>query len=137
MSEIYQTKGLKGFYAGALPNIARGLLKNSYRYPLLVGLPNFYKNQLPQSIQERKALVKFMTSSSIALFESILTCPIERIKVYFMTTTEKLSYRQFFTNNQGRLFQELFRGFGPLFARQCMAWTAVLQTDLKVKTFIR
>ena len=32
---------------------------------------------------------------------------------------------------------EIFRGFGPLFARQCIAWGAFLQTDFAVKSFIR
>lgn len=41
-----------GFYAGALPNFCRCLLKNSYRYPLMVGLPSFYKKHLPASIKE-------------------------------------------------------------------------------------
>jgi hypothetical protein len=31
----------------------------------------------------------------------------------------------------------MFRGFGPLFARQCMSWSALLQTDHLVKSFIR
>ena len=117
---------MKGFYAGALPNMTRCLLKNSYRYPLLVGLPNFYKNYLPDSIKEHKSLLKLLTGCSIALVEATLLCPIERLKVYFMTTNEKITYRQFFKNNEHHLFKELFRGFGPLFARQSMAWTVFL-----------
>ena len=117
---------MKGFYAGALPNMTRCLLKNSYRYPLLVGLPNFYKNYLPDSIKEHKSLLKLLTGCSIALVETTLLCPIERLKVYFMTTNEKITYRQFFKNNEHHLFKELFRGFGPLFARQSMAWTVFL-----------
>lgn len=49
--DVYARKGiLKGFYAGSLPNLTRCLLKNTYRYPLMVGLPNFYKKVLPASI---------------------------------------------------------------------------------------
>ena len=45
---IYESKGVvKGFYAGSLPNLARLMLRNSYKYPLLVGLPDFYKKRLP------------------------------------------------------------------------------------------
>lgn len=86
MKDIYQNKGIKGFYAGSLPNLTRVLVKNSYRYPLMVGLPKFYNNNLPESINNNKFLLKLLTGSSIALVESIITCPIERIKVYFMTT---------------------------------------------------
>ena len=73
--------------------MARCLLKNTYRYPLMVGLPSFYKDHLPPSIKEHKTLTKLLTGTSIALVESILTCPIERLKVFFMTTNEKISYR--------------------------------------------
>ena len=46
--EIYITKGVwNGFYAGSIPNLARCLLKNTYRYPLMVGLPTFYSETLP------------------------------------------------------------------------------------------
>ena len=108
---------MKGFYAGAVPNMVRCVLKNSYRYPLLVGLPNYYKTKLPESIREQKNLLKLLTALSIALVEATITCPVERLKVYFMTTTEKISYLQFFSNNQSSLFKELFRGYTPLFAR--------------------
>lgn len=85
MNDIFKNKGFTGFYAGALPNLCRCLLKNSYRYPLMVGLPSFYKRHLPLSIMEHKVLTKLMTGCSIAIVEAVVTCPIERLKVYFMT----------------------------------------------------
>ena len=93
MKEIYSTKGFKGFYAGSLPNFTRCIMKNSYRYPLLVGLPSFYKNHLPESIREKKIFLKLMTGTSIALVEAFITCPVERLKVYFMTNVDNISYR--------------------------------------------
>ncbi len=63
-------------------------MKNSYRYPLLVGLPSFYKNHLPDSIKDRKVLLKTLTGMSIALVEAFITCPVERLKVYFMTNVD-------------------------------------------------
>ena len=51
----------------------------------MVGLPGFYKNYLPSSIKEKKTLLKAMTGASIALVEATITCPVERLKVYFMT----------------------------------------------------
>ena len=137
MREIYSTKGMKGFYAGAIPNMTRCLLKNTYRYPLMVGLPSFYNSHLPQTIRDSKEVLRLLTGCSIAFFESTITCPIERLKVYFMTTSEKFSYAEFFRQNKGRLAQELFRGFTPLFMRQSMAWIMFLQVDLIVKKQIR
>ncbi len=86
MREIYETKGIRGFYAGALPNMSRCLVKNTYRYPLMVGLPSFYQANLPSKIKENKQFLRLLTGISIAMVEATLTCPIERVKVYFMTT---------------------------------------------------
>jgi Mitochondrial carrier protein len=84
----------------------------------MVGLPQFYNKNLPDSIRENKKLLKLLTGASIGLVEATLTCPIERIKVYFMTTSERgLSYSQFFSAYRGKLRKELFRGFTPLFVR--------------------
>lgn len=63
-------------------------MKNSYRYPLLVGLPQFYRNNLPNSIKERKVLTKSLTAMSVAIVEAFITCPVERLKVYFMTNAD-------------------------------------------------
>ena len=134
---MFKNKGYKGFYAGAVPNFTRCLMKNSYRYPLMVGLPGFYREHLPGFIKEHKTFTKLLTGCSIALIEATLTCPVERLKVYFMTTEDKISYRQFFKDNSNRLGQELFRGFTPLFMRQAMAWVVFLETDLFVKNVIR
>ena len=90
---IYQDKGIvKGLYAGGLPNFFRCLLKNTYRYPLMVGLPNFYKTKLPSSISERVSLLKFLTGGSIALVETTLLTPVERVKTHFMTKNNSQSY---------------------------------------------
>lgn len=72
--------------------MARCILKNTYRYPLMVGLPSFYNTKLPASIRENKRLLRLMTALSIALVEATITCPIERLKVLFMTTNDKISY---------------------------------------------
>ena len=38
--DIYGRKGIaQGFYAGSIPNLTRCIMKNIYRYPLMIGLP--------------------------------------------------------------------------------------------------
>ena len=51
----------------------------------MVGLPNFYKEVLPRSMQDNKQVLKLFTGLSIGLLESIILCPVERVKVHFMT----------------------------------------------------
>ena len=87
--EIYNIKGWSGFYVGSAPNLARCLVRNCYKYPLLVGLPRFYEEKLSIS----GASLKLLTGFSLALGESIISCPLERAKVYFMTTKEKTTYK--------------------------------------------
>ena len=132
---------MRGFYAGGLTNLTRCILRNIYRYPLMMGLPAFYRNYLPQAIKDNKQLLRLLTGFSIAMIESTLTCPIERLKVYFMTAQHhkggELSYKQFFQENSGKLSKELFRGFTPLVMRQAITWTSFLQVDLFVKQRIR
>jgi hypothetical protein len=81
--DIHARKGIKGFYAGSLPNFTRMFLKNVYRYPLMISLPHFYEQRVVGP--ENRKLSKLMAGFSIALIESLITCPIERAKVYFMT----------------------------------------------------
>jgi hypothetical protein len=68
-----------------MPNLGRILVKNAYRYPLMIGLPNFYKKVLPEKVNNNKVLQKLLTGSSIAIIESFIICPFERMKTYFMT----------------------------------------------------
>jgi hypothetical protein len=67
----------------------RLVCRNSYKYPLLIGLPEFYKNNLPAFMKDNDMLLKLATGLSIATIETIITCPIERTKVYFMTQNPK------------------------------------------------
>jgi hypothetical protein len=41
--DIKARKGINGFYAGSIPNFTRMVLKNIYRYPLMISLPHFYE----------------------------------------------------------------------------------------------
>lgn len=84
----------------------------------MVGLPNLYKDILPQSFQNNKKVLKLFTGLSIGIFESMILCPVERVKVHFMTQTQVgASYWSFFAGIRGNAFRELFRGFTPLLIR--------------------
>ena len=85
----------------------------------MVGLPNIYKKVLPQHIQDNRYLLKFLTGISIAIVEATLLCPIERVKVHFMTYNSGSGerYVEFFRGIKGNLFNELFRGYTPLIIR--------------------
>ena len=51
---IYNTKGMQGFYVGSTPNLLRVVVKNIYRYPLMIGLPAVFNKTLPSQYKENK-----------------------------------------------------------------------------------
>jgi hypothetical protein len=80
---IIEKKGLyRGFYAGSLPNLGRILIKQVYRYPLMIALPPFFEEKLKTSNLE---VTKAVSGLTIALIESFILCPFERLKVFLMT----------------------------------------------------
>jgi hypothetical protein len=60
-------------------------MRNSYKYPLLVGLPEIHKKNLPLALSKNDTFLNILTGVSVAFIESIITCPIERTKVFLMT----------------------------------------------------
>jgi hypothetical protein len=104
------------------------VLKNIYRYPLMISLPHFYEQRVVGP--DNRKLSKLMAGFSIALIESLITCPIERAKVFFMT--EEISQsggtKRLLANRaaKGGILRELFRGFVPLLTRQSVAWISFL-----------
>ena len=86
INDVYEKKGLfKGFYSGSLPNLGRILIKNSYRFPLIVGIPVYFEANLPERIVRNKHILKLMSGTGISIFESLILCPFERMRTYFMT----------------------------------------------------
>lgn len=85
MRQIYADKGFyRGFYAGSLPNLSRVVLKNLYRYPLMIKIPNLIETKVPIARRDRK-IAKAMSGVAIAAIEAFILCPVERIKVFMMT----------------------------------------------------
>ena len=85
LKQIYAEKGIyRGFYAGSLPNLTRVVLKNVYRYPLMIKMPNLIQSRVKIAKNDRK-VAKALTGLSIAAIESFILCPVERLKVILMT----------------------------------------------------
>jgi len=86
--QIYREKGVyKGFYAGSLPNATLKMLKNIYRYPLMIGMPRLIETNFNFGNQR---VQKGLTGISIAMIESMILCPFERVKTYLMTANVDL-----------------------------------------------
>lgn len=75
---------MRGFYAGSIPNLTRLVCRNAYKYPLLMALPEVFRNNFP-SLKDNEKTLKLATGLSIAFVETTINCPIERTKTFVMT----------------------------------------------------
>jgi len=89
MKQIYRDKGLyRGFYAGSLPNATLKMLKNVYRFPLMIWMPHFFETNIDFKNPHIK---KVLTGVAISAIESTILCPFERVKTYLMTTDTEIA----------------------------------------------
>ena len=68
-----------------MPNLARVMVRNIYKYPLLVCLPDFFKRNSPGPLRHNEQTLKLATGFTIAAIETTIMCPIDRVKTYLMT----------------------------------------------------
>jgi len=113
--DIYSQKGISGFYRGYVPNIVRVTMKNIYRWPMMIFLPSFYQNKIPSSLAEHyPGLPKVLVGLTIANLETFVVCPLERLKIWNMTTGENKRHSllgNFFRESRSKVLFELFRGY--------------------------
>ena len=139
--EIYTSKGFAGFYSGAIPNTIRRAVKQTYRWPMMLFFPNFYRDHvLSNRIQKQyPRLPKILTGLSIANFEIVVINPLERLKVWLMTSPTRISLLEFFRQRADfrDIFRELYRGTSSVFYRQNVSWVTFLYTDELTKAKFR
>lgn len=130
-----------GFYSGLVPNAVRVMIKQSYRWPMMIFFPNFFTNLYPRSWTARfKGLHKISAGISIATIETFFVCPIERIKVFLMTRINKnVHLIDFFRHqrNYYAIFLSLFNGLRAQLFRQIVSWTIFLYFENKFKRMAR
>lgn len=132
---IYKNEGIRGYYSGALPNATRLTIKQFYRWPMMLAFPNFFDSVLPLESEHKPIAKKVMTGLSIASFETLIICPLERLKVLLMTSLkEEKSIRHFYEKNNGKITSELYRGLNASYPRQVVSWVTFLASDSKFRS---
>ena len=126
-SIIYQEKGLGGFYHGLTPNLLKTSIKNLFRWPSMIFLPNFYKKFIEKSTLYFDSLPKILTGITISNVEVLVLTPLERLKVYLMT--EKSNLSTFFNKHKGNTITELFKGLGPNYWKTNVGWFTFIVSD--------
>ena len=135
IQRIYQQHGLKGFYAGYIPNCLRMAFKQLYRTPLMIYLPNLVAKtlNLPSDKNTGGKMSKMVTGVLIALADVVLANPFERLKVWLMTNQNRDSATVFFRQSKN-ILKDLFKGFEPSLWRQISSWISFLVADDMLKT---
>jgi solute carrier family 25 carnitine/acylcarnitine transporter 20/29 len=134
-TEIFASDGVRGFYSGFVPNSVRVAFKQFYRWPAMLLLPSYFRENLPDTWQARyPSIVKISTGCSIAIFESGFANFSERLKVYLMTANVRdRSIRHFLHQTQENRFGEFFRGFNAMLPKGLVSWVTYLVVEEKLK----
>lgn len=122
VAEVRKLKGLRGFYSGAVPNMLRVMLKQAYRYPLMIILPVIF-GLMTSSV----LLVSIATGLSIAIIEVWIITPLERFKVWLMTY-QRFSggVRTFIMEVRRNIMHTLYKGLKVTMLRQVISWLTFL-----------
>lgn len=136
--EIFQKTGIKGFYTGGVPNLARALLKETYRSPLRGGINYLCNQSMPGASPESKSI---LTGVSMAISDTMIICPLERIKVWLMTNYQENNRKltSFFNlrdYNELPIYKDLFKGASVSMVRSTMSWVSFLVAEGKIRRAI-
>ena len=137
--EIYQKTGIRGFYTAGVPNFARAVIKDTYRHPLRGAIKSNLNQYVPASAQKAD-IVNTTTGLLMAATDTVVVCPLERIKVMMMTAYEKeRNLSRFFKQvpDASALGAELFKGLRASFARSAMTWSSYLVAEERIYQIVK
>lgn len=112
------TYGIARMFRGLVPNTIRASLKQAYRLPLMIYIPNFFRRFTRQENN-----IQVLTGMTIAVAESYIICPLERIKIWLMTSPQP-TLKAFL--NDGAGLKDFYSGVKPLLMRQSLSWVSFL-----------
>ncbi len=98
--------------------------------------PPLFDRSIPNGLVHKvPGLPKILTGLAIANIETFIVCPLDRLKVSFMTSSTKgvNMFEKFYYNHRDNLVRELFRGLGVSFWRSNVSWVSFLYLDHKLK----
>ncbi|CAD8138777.1 unnamed protein product [Paramecium octaurelia] len=140
--ESYYRNGIfRGIFAGFSSQISIQLFKQYYRWPMMILIPKLYMQILPQKVKESApALHKGLAGITIALFESFVTCPFERVKCQMMTQQQSKSVLKYMWEHDGGIrgfTRDLFTGMEVMILKQVVSWTNYLYWDHRVRYYFK
>ncbi|CAD8066038.1 unnamed protein product [Paramecium primaurelia] len=121
--DIKGARGLIGLYDGFYPSFLRNMVKQYYRWPMMIFIPSMLNDHI-----HNQSINKIITGASIGLFESCIITPFERLKTLKMTSMATgFGYLKYIT------LESIYVGFRIQTTRQVVSWTNYLYWDHKVR----
>lgn len=140
-SNIYAKRGMIGFWDATSAGMAREGSKSIYKGYLQVNAKDFAHGAIPESMYASFMLRGIIAGTIVGFFDPTIAAPIERYKMYKLTTGEKINFFGFlskvyaqqpnnlpFGKTQG-VINELYRALGVTIAKQTLMNTAFFATD--------
>jgi hypothetical protein len=133
ISEVRRLKGWRGFYSGALPNVMRVMLKQAYRYPLMIVLPVLFAFMTSSVL-----VISIATGLSIAMIEVWMITPLERFKVWLMTYPRFCGgVRSFIKEVRHNVVHTIYKGVRVTLLRQVISWITFLMTHDQLMVWVK
>lgn len=135
---VFRESGVPGFYRGGLANFSRLSFKAAYRGPTRPAV----KSAVARCVHDgprKQEVVNAATGVAMALADTIVLTPLERLKVVAMTapTGTRLWAPLAGWWRDGTVVQQLTRGMLPSFLRSSSSWTTWLVLEERVDTTVR
>jgi hypothetical protein len=131
--EIRDLKGLRGFYSGVIPNLLRVMVKQAYRYPLMIALPVVFGSFTPSVV-----FISIATGLSIALLEVWVITPLERFKVWLMTYQHSSGgIKTFLKVLRRNALHSLYKGLSITAFRQVVSWVTFLVVHDQLMVWVK
>lgn len=129
---IYTKHGISGFYVGFGSQTSRSLIKPAWQWPLITQFPDALEYQFSITNSSAKQAV---CGCVIATLDSLIATPIEKRMIRSVLKHEKApSWKHILWPRNG-FIQETWGGFGSVWRKQTVAWSAFLTSQSFFREF--
>lgn len=144
ITDTRATYGMRGFYHGFLPSVARKVPVQMYRWPIILGLPTYFSKQLgsspyfslAQSSYWNVAAGNFLAGLSIACVETAVASPFETCRLELTVNRQYTrSLRSYFKHHAS--LKQQYIGVDALCLKECFGWTSFLVTCNLLRVIVK
>jgi len=125
--QLVKERGIWTLWEGIVPGIAKSVVKQGIRFPMILFIPPLFDSHIPKKWQETFPCLKNLSAGfAISLVETTVLAPFDRWRVSKMTG-----------GSLKESINSLFAGSKPYYARQAISWATWLVCEEKFKQFAK